>query len=60
MVILYEVGFASPEFTVSESDGSVDISIGLISGKLRNEMEVTVSTFGSDAVGKAIYNVTNI
>ena len=52
--ILFEVGFASPQFTVSESDGGVDISIGLITGKLRSKVEVIISTLGLEATGEAI------
>ena len=50
-----EVGFNPPrfEFTVSESAGTLNITVGLILGKLRSEVQIDFSiiTSDSDAVG---------
>ena len=55
-VFLYlnEVGFISSQFNASESDSTIDITIGLLSGILRSEVEIGLSTVGLDAFGKAL------
>ena len=36
------VGFYSPEYNASESDGSVGIMVGLLTGVLRGEIELSL------------------
>lgn len=53
-----KVGIEPPESTVSESVGTVNITIGLISGTLCGEMEVSFSIDNSrsDAIGKPLFS----
>ena len=39
---------------MSESDSTIDITIGLLSGILRSEVEIRLSTVNLDAFGKAL------
>ena len=53
LLLFIEVGFTSPQFNVHEGDRTVEITVGLISGILRSEVEITFSVVGLDAFGKA-------
>ena len=46
------VGFIAPQFNVSEGDGYVNVTIALLLGVLRNEVNISVTTDSSDAIGK--------
>ena len=39
---LYVVGFYSPEYNTSESDPTLEITVGLISGKLHSEVVLSL------------------
>ena len=50
-----DVGFMSPQFTVGESDGQINILVGAISGLLQREVAFSFSIADSDALGNQLY-----
>ena len=42
MHLIYIVGFYSPEYNANETDGTLAIEVGLISGKLRSEVVLSL------------------
>ena len=45
------VGFYSPEYNVSEGDTTLEITVGLLSGKLRSEIVLSLG-FSTPTIGK--------
>ena len=48
-----DVGFISPHYIVSESNGQVNIEIGLISGSLHRDVALNFYIVGLNAQGKS-------
>lgn len=48
----YEVGFIASQFNASEGDGYVNVTVALLFGVLRNEVQISITTDSSDAMGK--------
>lgn len=45
------IGFLNTQYTVSESDGSVLLQVGLIEGSIQGEVVIELSTSDLTAVG---------
>ncbi len=47
------IGFETPEYTVTEGEGSIEVCVVIVEGTLQRQVTVTVSTSDFSALGKS-------
>lgn len=57
--IAITIGFRRSVYAVNESDGTVNIEIGVLEGSLQREVTISLSTRDSTALGIIIFNNNN-